>query len=42
MGEWEKTASIQYNSNSDGKNTSNRTNDELINIDAISKCLGFA
>ena len=42
MGEWEKIASIQYNSNSDGKNTSNRTNDELINIDAISKCSGFA
>ena len=42
MGEWEKIASIQYNSNSDGKNTSNRTNDELKNIDAISKCPGFA
>ena len=42
MGEWEKTASIQYNLNSDRKNTSNRTNDELKSIVAISKCFGFA
>ena len=42
MGEWEKIASIQYNSNSDGKNTSNRTNDELIKVDVIIECLGFA
>ena len=35
-------ARIQYILRGDGKNTSHRTNDELIKVDVIIECLGFA